>query len=105
MFAEEMQSEAYTHIVFTLACPALRRTGMIKALALVVVAALTGYTLHVLAQARADTRAALTPIVSSSSNGVSFAWFYDPAERTVFVCRAGQGGPDTVECKAKTALP
>jgi hypothetical protein len=78
---------------------------MIKILALVVVAALTGYTLHVLAQPRVDTRAAVTPIVSSSSNGVSFAWFYDPAERTVYVCRAGQGGADTVECKARTALP
>ena len=78
---------------------------MIKILALVAVAALTGYTLHVLAQIRVDTRAAVTPIVSSSSNGVSFAWFYDPAERTVYACRAGQGGADTVECKAKTALP
>jgi hypothetical protein len=78
---------------------------MIKTLALVVIAALTGYTLHVLAQTRADTRAAVTPIVSSSSNGVSFAWFYDSAARTVYVCRAGQGGADTVECKARTALP
>jgi len=78
---------------------------MIKTLALVVVAALTGYTLHVLAQTRVDTRAAVTPIVSSSSNGVSFAWFYDPAERTVYVCRVGQGAADTVECKARTALP
>jgi hypothetical protein len=78
---------------------------MIKILALVVVAAFIGYTLHVLAQPRADTRAAVTPIVSSSSNGVSFAWFYDPGERTVYVCRAGQAGTDTVECKARTALP
>ena len=78
---------------------------MIKILALVVVAVLTGYTLHVLAQTRVDTRAAVTPIVSSSSNGISFAWFYDPAERTVYACRAGQGGVDTIECKAKTALP
>jgi hypothetical protein len=78
---------------------------MIKTLVLVVVAALTGYALHALAQPRIDTRAAVTPIVSSSSNGISFAWFYDPAERTVYVCRAGQGGADTVECKARTALP
>ena len=78
---------------------------MIKTLALVVVAAMTGYTLHVLAQTRVDTRAAVTPILSSSSNGISFAWFYDPAERTVYVCRVGQGGGDTVECKARTALP
>ena len=78
---------------------------MMKILALVVLAALTGYTLHVLAQTRVDTRAAVTPIVSSSSNGISFAWFYDPAERTVYACRAGQGGADPIECKAKTTLP
>ena len=78
---------------------------MIKILTLVVVAALTGYAVHVLGQTRVDTRAAVTPIVSSSSNGISFAWFYDPAERTVYACRAGQGGADTIECKAKTALP
>ena len=78
---------------------------MMKILALVVVAALTGYTLHVLAQTRVDTRAAVTPIVSSSSNGISFAWFYDPAERTVYVCRVGQSSTDTPECKARTALP
>ena len=78
---------------------------MIKILTLVVVAALTGYAVHVLSQTRVDTRAAVTPIVSSSSNGISFAWFYDPAERTVYACRAGQGGADTIECKAKTALP
>jgi hypothetical protein len=78
---------------------------MIKTLALLVIAAMAGYALHVLAQTRADTRAAVTPIVSSSSNGVSFAWFYDPAERTVYACRAGQGGADTVECKARTTLP
>ena len=78
---------------------------MIKTLVLVVIAALTGYTLHLLAQPRVDTRAAVTAIVSSSSNGVSFAWFYDPAERAVYVCRAGQGGADTVECKARTTLP
>ena len=77
---------------------------MIRILALVVVAALTGYTLHVVAQTRVDTRAAVTPIVSSSSNGISFAWFYDPAERTVYVCRTGQGSADTVECKARTTL-
>lgn len=78
---------------------------MIKTLALLVIAAMTGYALHVVAQTRADTRAAVTAIASSSSNGVSFAWFYDPAERAVYVCRAGQGGADTVECKARTTLP
>ena len=78
---------------------------MIKILTLVVVAALTGYAVHVLGQTRVDTRAAVTPILSSSSNGVSFAWFYDPAQRTVYVCRAGQSSADTLECKAKAALP
>ena len=78
---------------------------MIKILTLVVVAALTGYAVHVLGQTRVDTRAAVTPIVSSSSNGVSFAWFYDPAGRTVYVCRAGPSPGDTLECKARTALP
>ena len=29
----------------------------------------------------------------------------DPAERTVYACRAGQGGADPIECKAKTTLP
>ncbi len=76
---------------------------MIRTLALVAAVALTGYTLHLLAQPRVDTRSAVTPIASSSSNGVSFAWFYDPADRAVYVCRAGSG--ETVECKARTTLP
>jgi len=76
---------------------------MIRILALVAAVALTGYALHLLAQPRIDTRTAVTPIASSSSNGVSFAWFYDPADRAVFVCRASPG--DTVECKARTTLP
>jgi len=76
---------------------------MIRILALVAATALTGYALHVLAQPRIDTRSAVTPIVSSSSNGVSFAWFYDPAERAVYACRTGAG--DTVECKARAKLP
>jgi hypothetical protein len=76
---------------------------MIRILALVAAVTLTGYALHLLAQPRVDTRAAVTPIASSSSNGVSFAWFYDPADHAVYVCRAGVG--DTVECKARTTLP
>ena len=76
---------------------------MIRILALVVAVVLTGYGLHLLAQPRVDTRSAVTPIASSSSNGVSFAWFYDPADRAVYVCRAGAG--ETVECKARTTLP
>ncbi len=78
---------------------------MLKTVVLVVVALSIGYAFHAPAQPRVDTRPALAPIQSSSSNGVSFAWFYDPAERTVYVCRAGQGPADAVECKARTSLP
>ena len=59
---------------------------------------------HALAQGRLDVRPALAPIGTSSSNGISFAWFYDPTDRAVYVCRAGSGG-DTLECKAKAQLP
>jgi hypothetical protein len=77
---------------------------MLKILVLVLVAVSVGYAFHAPAQSRIDTRPAVTPIPSSSSNGVSFVWFYDPAERIVYACRAGQGLADTVECKAKTTL-
>ena len=78
---------------------------MIKFAAFVLAAALAGYGFHVLAQGRIDVRPALTPIASSSSNGVSFAWFYDPSQQTVYVCRAGQGVGDALECKARATLP
>ena len=77
---------------------------MIKAAGLLLVAGLAAYALHAFAQIRADVRPAVTPIGSSSSNGVSFAWFYDNSDRTVFVCRIGQASGDTVDCKAKTNL-
>jgi hypothetical protein len=77
---------------------------MIKVAAFVVVAMLVGYGVHVFAQGRIDARPALTPIASSSSNGVSFAWFYDPTQNTVYVCRAGHGTGETHECKARTTL-
>lgn len=73
--------------------------------ALIVVAAIAGYGLHALAQGRIDTRPAVVSIGSSSSNGISFAWFYDQTERAVYVCRSGHGAGDTVECKARTTLP
>jgi len=76
-----------------------------KIAAFVVVAALTGYAMHVFAQTRADIRTAITTVGTSSSNGISFAWFYDPADRTVYVCRAGQAVGDAVECKSKSTLP
>jgi len=78
---------------------------MIKVAAFLLVALLAAYGFHALAQARVDVRPAVTPIESSSSNGLSYAWFYDSTGRTVFACRIGQGGGDTVECKAKATLP
>ncbi len=77
---------------------------MIKIVGLLLVAAIATYGLHAFAQIRADVRPSMTPIGSSSSNGISFAWFYDNTERTVFVCRIGQAPGDTVDCKAKTTL-
>jgi hypothetical protein len=79
---------------------------MSKVTALLLGALLAGYALHAWAQqGRLDLRTAVTPMGTSSSNGVSFAWFYDSNERTVFVCRAAQGAADAVDCKAKTQLP
>jgi len=78
---------------------------MIRILVPVVVALLTGYALHALAQARIDTRSAVSPIASSSSEGVSFVWFYDPAERSVYVCHTSRGTQSAVECKARAKLP
>lgn len=64
------------------------------------------YALHAWAQqGRIDVRTAAVPIGSSSSNGVSFAWFYDSSERTVFVCRTTHSAGDAIDCKAKTQLP
>jgi hypothetical protein len=77
---------------------------MIKAAVFVLLAVLAGYGFQVLGQSRIDVRPALTPITSSSSNGVSFAWFYDPSSQVVYVCRAGQGAGDALECKARTTL-
>ena len=76
---------------------------MKKFVALLVTAVAAGYGLHALAQSRFDVRPALAPIGTSSSNGISFAWFYDPTDRAVYVCRTGSG--DTLECKAKAQLP
>jgi hypothetical protein len=78
---------------------------MAKAVALVIVAVLAGLGFHAFGQVRADVRPAITPIGNSSSNGMSFAWFYDSTERVVYVCRTGHGGGDTVDCRAKTSLP
>ena len=64
------------------------------------------WALHAWAQAgRVDVRTAATPMGTSSSNGVSFAWFYDATDRSVYVCRSAQAGADTIDCKAKAQLP
>ena len=78
---------------------------MIKIVGLFLAAAVATYGLHAFAQSRADVRPSMTPIGSSSSNGISFAWFYASPERTVVVCRIGPAPGDTVDCKAKTTLP
>jgi hypothetical protein len=75
---------------------------MHKTLALLLTAAVATYAIHAYAQVR-DARTVVTPIGSSSSNGNSFAWFYDSSERAVYVCRVGQN--DAVECKSKVTLP
>ncbi len=77
---------------------------MFKTAGLLLVTAIATYGLYAFAQIRADLRPAMTPIGSSSSNGISFAWFYDSTERTVLVCRIGQTPGDTVDCKAKATL-
>lgn len=82
-----------------------RRMKMIKIAALLLMAACTGYGFYAFAQGRPDARPAVAAIGTSSSNGVSFAWFYEAPERTVYVCRVGQGAADTLDCKAKTTLP
>ena len=78
---------------------------MKQSVALLLVALLAGYGIHVLAQGRPEVRMAITPVGSASSNGVAVVWFYDSAERTVYACRTGQGGSDVVECKGKATLP
>lgn len=56
-------------------------------------------------QGRFDVRTAVTPMGTSSSNGVSFAWFYDASDRSVHVCRTTQTPGDAIDCKAKAQLP
>ena len=68
-------------------------------------AALAGYALYALAQGRAEIRTAVTTLGTSSSNGISFAWFYDAADRSVYMCRSVGANADIIDCKAKTTLP
>jgi hypothetical protein len=74
---------------------------MTRILVSVIVATLAGYAL---AQVRIDTRSAVAAIASSSSEGVSFVWFYDPSDHAVYACQT-RGGQNTVECKARATLP
>ena len=76
---------------------------MIKIAAFVLMVVCAGYGFYAYGQARLDARATIVTLGSSSSNGISFAWLYDPTERTVYVCRAAAGA-DTLDCKAKTTL-
>ena len=78
---------------------------MLKTMGLLLFAAIATYAIHAFSQVRTDARAVVTPIASSSSNGISFAWFYDGTERTVFACRIGPAPADAMECKAKATLP
>ena len=78
---------------------------MIKAAALVLVAALAGYGIHALAQTQIDVRPVVTPMGTSSSNGVSFAWFFDSTRRTVYVCRTRERAGSTLDCQARATLP
>jgi len=82
---------------------------MAKVAALALVAGLAGFGFHALAQTRPDMRPdirqSVTPIGTSSSNGISFVWLYEPTERAVYLCHSLQNSSDRVECKAKTLLP
>ena len=79
---------------------------MSKVIIVLLGALLAGYALHAWAQqGRIDVRTAVTPMGTSSSNGVSFAWFYDSTDRSVYVCRAAQSVGDPIDCKTKAQLP
>lgn len=78
---------------------------MRKLAAAVLIALVSGYGWHALAQSRIDVRTALTPMGTSSSNGVSFAWFFDANNRTVHVCRAGAPASPALDCRASATLP
>ena len=78
---------------------------MVKLVAAGVVAMLCGSALYALAQPRIDVRPAVTPMGTSSSGGVSFAWFYDAQSRTVYLCRAAERGSAAPDCRSTATLP
>ena len=77
---------------------------MIRIAGLFAVVVLATYGIHAFGQLRADAAPRMTPIGTSSSNGIGFAWFYDSTERSVVACRIGAAPNDTVDCKAKATL-
>ena len=77
---------------------------MIRIATVVLMVVCAGYGFYAFGQARFDARASVVTLGSSSSNGISFAWLYDPTERTVYVCRAGSGA-ESPDCRGKTTLP
>jgi len=77
---------------------------MIKIAAMMLLATCAVYGLYAFGQGRLDARPTVVTLGSSSSIGAPFAWFYDPTERTVYVCRVAQSA-DTLDCKAKATLP
>jgi hypothetical protein len=83
-----------------------KESAMSKVIVLLAGALLAGYALMAWSQqGRIDVRTAVTPMGTSSSNGVSFAWFFDSTDRSVHVCRTTQGMGDAIDCKAKAMLP
>lgn len=77
---------------------------MVKIAAVALVAVLLGYWLFATAQTPIDVRPLVAPVGTSSSDGVSFAWFYDASNRNVYVCRSGKG-VEGIECRSGRALP
>jgi hypothetical protein len=77
---------------------------MLKVAVTLAAAAVVAYAAHALAQMRTDVRP-LTPITSSSSNGVSYAWFYESTERAVVACRIGPAPADALDCKSRSVAP
>lgn len=77
---------------------------MTKLAASVLIGLLAIAAAHALAQTRIDVRPTLTAVGTSSSDGVSFAWFFDPQSRTVHVCRTAKPGAP-LDCSPNATLP
>ena len=78
---------------------------MVKVIAFALLGACAALGYNAFAQRPELRTTAVSTIASSSSNGVSYAWFYDASDRSVYVCRMGQAAGDTLDCKAKATLP